>query len=172
MLLGCTLALASPAHAEVASEAAIKTAYLYNFAKFTEWPSAAFINSTAPLNLCIIGRSELGGQVSSLEGKSAQGHDISIKRINSLNEGNECHILLVANIERRQLSDLTHSLSKTPILTVSDLEGFASMGGMLGLITVDERVQFEANPDAARKAGLKISSQLLSLARIAKETSR
>lgn len=171
-MLGCIIALTSSAHAEAASEAAIKTAYLYNFAKFTEWPSSAFASSNAPLNLCVLGRSELGGQVSSLEGKPAQGHDISIKRINSVSEGNDCHILLVANIERRLLSEITHGLSKTAILTVSDLDGFASSGGMLGLITVDERVQFEANPDAARKAGLKISSQLLSLARIAKETSR
>jgi hypothetical protein len=59
-------------------------------------------------------------------------------------------------------------LNGAGVLTVGDTEGFTEAGGMINLTIVDQRVHFEINPDAARRAGMKISSKLLSLAKIVK----
>ena len=89
-----------------------------------------------------------------------------------MHEGNlkECHVAYIAESEDRRLPQLLRAMRKLPVLTVSDIDGFAEAGGMLALVQNDDRLQFEVNRDAATLAGLRLSSQLLKLARTVRET--
>ena len=170
--LALILGLASEAHAQsAASEAAVKAAFVYNFAKFTSWPSASFATGQSPLVLCVIGTLEaaLAQAFDSVDGKTAQARPIRLKRAPKRDELASCHILYIADGDTRRPADLVRPLAQRAVLTVSDAEGFAEGGGMIGLVHVEDRIQFEINVEATQHAGLTLSSQLLRLARIVKD---
>jgi hypothetical protein len=52
------------------------------------------------------------------------------------------------------------------VLTVGDHDDFATTGGVIHFTRENYRVRFEINVRAAERAGLRISSKLLQLARI------
>lgn len=154
-----------------ASEAAVKAAFVYNFAKFTQWPGAAFGGAQAPLVLCVPAmlESALAQAFGAVDGKSAQGRTIRVRRVARGDELASCHIVYVSDSDARRGVEALRSLGGRPVLTVSDAEGFAETGGMIGLVYVEDRIQFEINVEATEHAGLKLSSQLLRLARIVKD---
>ena len=167
--LAMLLLYAAAGAAQGLSEMEVKAAYLFNFAKFVEWPPGAFAASHAPLVLCIPGRSALGGALAALEGKSAQGHELRTRREVRPDDLKSCHILFVPEADSASAAELLRKAGTLPVLTVGEQDQFAARGGVIGLVAGDERVRFEINPDAANRAGLKISSQLLRLATLVQE---
>lgn len=147
-------------------EALVKTAFIYNFAKFTEWPASAFASPQAPLVLCLLGD---GPPLQALDGKSVQAHALQVRRGIRLADAGGCHMLFVAESEARRLTEVLHAVAAQNVLTISDIDDFADAGGVIGLFLMDNKVQFEINVDAANRANLRISSQLLKLARIVRE---
>ncbi len=147
----------------------IKAAYLFNFAKFVEWPSAVFADTSSPLILCILGKDPFNASLDSIKGKTVRKRELFIKRVTRIEDINECHMLFISKSEEKHLSEIFKKINDMHILTVADLEGFAHRGGMINLITVRNKVHFEINVDAARRAELKISSKLLKLSKIVKE---
>ncbi|MBK5964314.1 hypothetical protein CCR95_09500 [Thiocystis minor] len=163
-LLLAWLATLAPALAQV-EEAELSAAYLYNFSKFVHWPAAALSDSSKALVLCVYGRSGSAGEaIGALDGKFAQGHRIRVERHARGDALNDCQIVYVSDSERPYLSPLLRALANQPALTVSDIPGFVSAGGMIGLVMVDSRLRFEINRQSAEAAGLSISSQVLKLA--------
>ena len=75
-----------------------------------------------------------------------------------------CHMVYLGMGEITRIKSILAELKNQPVLTVSDSEGFAAVGGMLGLVKKDERLKFEVNQTAARISGLKLSSKLMQLA--------
>jgi hypothetical protein len=148
--------------AEQMSEYSVKAVFLYNFTKFTQWPQSG--QSTA-FELCVMGADPFGDALATIEGKQAQGRELHVKRNVSLEEAKTCQVLFINEPEQSRLGTLLRRLEKVPVLTVGDTDGFAEAGGMIGLLMDDNRVQFEVNLKAVDKAGIKISSQLLKLAR-------
>ena len=157
------------ASALAADEYAIKAAYLYNFAKFVEWPPSAFTGDDAPLHICIINDNPFGDALASLRGKTVGSHAVSVQALPSHSDGSGCHIVFISRSQEPRLRNLLATFSKRPALTVSDIEDFAQRGGIIGLIEVEQRIQFAINLAAMRRAGLKLSSQLLKLAIIVDE---
>jgi len=104
-----------------------------------------------------------------IEGKPVQGRDVKIKRNPTAAEAGDCNILYVGDEEPRRAQGALQAVRNSPVLTVSDAEGFADTGGVIGLVYADNRIQFEVNLAAAQRAGLKIASQVLKLARAVKE---
>ncbi len=147
----------------------IKAAYLYNFAKFVEWPSEVFDDASSPLILCILGKEPFNDSLDTIKGKTIRERELVIKRFTRVEDINECHILFISTSEEKHLSRIFKKINDMHILTVADLEGFAHRGGMINLITVGNKVHFEINVDAAQRAELQISSKLLKLAKIVKE---
>jgi hypothetical protein len=154
-----------------ASEAAVKAAFVYNFAKFTEWPQAAFASPQAPLVLCVPANLEasLGQAFAGVDAKTAQARSIRLRRIGRGDDLGGCHIVYLNESDSRRNADALRALAGRPVLSVSDAEGFAEAGGMIGLVYVDNRIQFEINVEATQQAGLSLSSQLLRLARIVRD---
>lgn len=141
-------------------EAAVQAAFVLNFAKFTEWPPASQPARQGAMLLCQFGmREELTQAFRALEGRPLQGVPIQWRKVNRLDEARACHVLFIAEsgLSLVQLGGL-------PVLTVSDLPGFAQQGGVIGLVRQSGRLRFEVNRAVAQTAGLRLSADLLSLA--------
>lgn len=154
-----------PLQAQALSEGQIKAAFLYNFAKYIEWPAEAFAAKEASFSMCLVGRDSLGASLDSFEGKTVHGRTVVVRRIASTSEDfRGCHILFVSESEQRRVTSLVRS-NQAALLTVSDIDGFIDMGGGIGLLNAEERIQFEVNLGVLQRASLRASSQLLRLAR-------
>lgn len=169
MLLAAMTGLPLAMSALAADEYAIKAAYLYNFAKFVEWPPRSFTTDGDPLRICVIGDNPFGDALTSLGGKAVGSHAVAVQVLPAHSEAPGCHIVFINRSQQLRLKTLLTVFSKRPVLTVSDIEDFAQQGGVIGLIEVEQRIHFTINLAAMRRAGLKLSSQLLKLAIIVDE---
>lgn len=149
------------------TDTAVQTLFLYNFAKFVEWPEKAFASQRSPITLCIYGDtpSDIRQALAAVEGKMVHGREVKSRRSVPLAELGECRIVFVPGSETRWLSEVLRVAHAANALTVSDMDDFVDMGGGIGLLTVDQQIRFEFNLDATRAAQLKVSAQLLKLAR-------
>ncbi len=150
---------------EVASDAQVKAAFLVNFAKFLEWPPEAFPGRDAPLTLCATGRGPVGAALSAYERRVVQSRELRVRRSVTPEDLRGCHMLYVGESEERQMLQILRSAAGLPLVTVSDIDGFADAGGTIGLVDAEQRVQFEVNIASAQRANVRVSSQLLRLAR-------
>ena len=148
------------------SEYGVKAAFLYNFAKFVEWPEESFKDDSSTLNLGILGVDPFGPVLDVLKDKMVKGRKITIKRSKNMEDLKGCHMLFISASEKGNLKQILNALRDSNVLTVSEVERFANHGGIVNFIRVDNKIQFEINPEAAQRNKLKISSQLLRLARI------
>ena len=147
-------------------EHAVKTAFLYNFAKFVDWPPESFKNEAAPFVLGIVGADPFGPALETLKDKTVKGRKLVIRKLSRLENLEDCQIVFISGSEKGSLRPILSTLKNHNILTVSDIDRFASQGGMIGLVTVGNNVNFEINLDAVQQSKLKFSSQLLKLAKI------
>jgi len=162
--------LSPHARAQSVSEYQVKAAFLYNFAKFVEWPPNLFNDPRDPFVLCVAGDDPFGNLLDGIVlGKTANGHPLAVRRLRREREARSCQILFVSSSERNRLRPVLKSLRGASVLTVGETDGFAQEGGMINLTLEDNRVHFEINVAAAERAGLKISSKLLSLARVVRQ---
>ena len=161
ILAGATL----QAEPDPTLEHRVKAAFLYNFAKFVDWPTNAFADADAPLVIGIFGD---GSMVQALEqtvkGKSIGNRAIQTRRILDATRINPCQILFVAQSETQQVAQSVAAVGRAPVLLVGESPGFVAAGGAIGFASDEGRVRFEANTAAAERTGLKISSKLLRLA--------
>ncbi|MES2355273.1 MAG: YfiR family protein [Pseudomonadota bacterium] len=149
------------------SEAQVKVAFVYNFAKFTTWPSTAFSTPQSPLILCLIRTNDNAAAVfSAIEGKQAQGRTLQIKRSVRSEDLKACHILYVGDADEKSTIETLRTLGEAPVLTIADTEGFIHFGGIIELVAADSNIQFEVNLDAARHANISFSAQLLKLSKV------
>lgn len=157
-LLGLLFAL--PVMALEQDEAVVKAAFIYNFTKFVEWPAEA----EGPLQLCLIGETDsLLAALANLEGKQSQGRSIRV-RSTGHDALDGCRVIVVGASEADRLTAILGNAQRQPALTVSEIGHFADAGGMISLVVNNARVQFEINAQAAQRANLKLSAQLLKLA--------
>jgi hypothetical protein len=151
------------------SEYLLKAAFIYNIAKFVEWPPGSFETEKAPLVLCILGKDPFGYALTTIDGKMVQGRTLTVKHVDRIEELRTCHILFISSSERNKLPQEVQSLKDANVLTVGDMPNFAQNGGIINLITLDNKIHMEINVAAAEKAKLQISSKLLKLARVVNE---
>lgn len=147
------------------TEYQVKAAFLYNFVKFVEWPAPALpLNS--PVSLCVLGPDPFGGDLeSTVEGRVLNGQPLRIRRSERLEDLAACHVLFISSSERAGLASVLAALKEASVLTVGETDGFATQGGMIRLTLEENKVRFEINVHAAERARLRISSQLLRLAK-------
>uniref|UniRef100_A0A831XEJ6 YfiR family protein n=1 Tax=Geobacter metallireducens TaxID=28232 RepID=A0A831XEJ6_GEOME len=148
------------------NEYQVKLAFLINFTKFVEWPENAFADDRSPIVLGILGDNPFGSNLDSVKGKTIHGRKLIVNRFRAVDDIRGCHILFVSSSERHNLPRIAPFLRQSGILSVGDMEKFAQKGGVINFVVENNRVGFEINLEAGRRAGLRISSKLLSLARI------
>jgi len=159
------------------SEYLIKAGFIYNFAKFVEWPSTAFAEPDSPIVIGVLGTDPFGDIINHVvEGKKIGTRGFVIRRfkwskeLKDSKDFKECRILFVSSSEKLHFEEIVDAVKGLPILTVGETPGFAERGGMIRLMLEDNRVRFEVNVDAAHDGNLNISSRLLTLARIISPT--
>jgi hypothetical protein len=154
------------AQSQTAGEYQIKAAFLYNFAKFIEWPPGDFGDASGPLRICVFGQDPFGQELRDITSeKIVNGHKLLIMPVIDLQLARSCHILFIASSEKTQLKRILEILQGSSALTVGDTKGFVEQGGMINFVLENDRVRFEVNHKAAEQAGLKISSKLLNVAK-------
>ncbi|MDO8926025.1 MAG: YfiR family protein [Sideroxyarcus sp.] len=141
----------------------VKSAYVFNFIKFVEWP-AQEIRAGDKVRLCVIGDDGLHASLIALDGRKVGEYELQVRRSTDPVNLSICHVLFIGAQERRRLVPIIKSLDSAHVLTVSDIPGFAERGGGIGLLHHDDRMLFEVNLASTKKAGLRLSGQMLNLA--------
>jgi hypothetical protein len=173
-ILLCGVLLAGGRHAKGAdapsggpSEYQIKAAYLYYFSTFVSWPPEALSDGTGALVIGVLGDDPFGDALDkTMQGKTVNGRRLVVKRFDDVKAARESHILFISSSERNQISYVLGALADHPVLTVAEIDQFAVRGGQIGFRMEDRKVRFDINSDAAQRARLKLSSQLMKLGRI------
>jgi hypothetical protein len=144
----------------------VKAAFLYNFAKFVEWPARAFPNSRSPISLCILGKDPFGDALDTIRGKIVKGRKLVIMHAMRVEDLGKCHMVFICSSEEESMSHILNFIKYPNVLTIGDMDNFARHGGIINLVKKGKKIKFEINVEAAQETGLKISSKLLKLARI------
>jgi hypothetical protein len=166
-LVLCLLSCGATAQVEHADEDQVKAAYLYNFAKFVEWPAASFSGTGDPTIICSIGDERLAEILQqTVNGKHANGRPVEARPISREEQLKSCHILLIAFRDKERIGQMLLGAQSRNLLTVGQGEEFTRLGGMINLVRKETNIELEINPKAAESAGLKISSRLLAVSRI------
>jgi len=152
---------------DVASDVAVKAAFIYNFAKFAEWPA---LLPGAPIVVCIVGDVRIAAAlVETVRGQNISGHALEVWRPQDTTGWRVCHVLFIAEAETRRAADGLGGIKTLPVLTVSDSKGFAQAGGIIETYVEGGRMRFAINVDAAERSGLHLSSRLLGLAKVIRD---
>jgi hypothetical protein len=161
---------ALPAQVRPSSEYELKAAFLFNFAKFVDWPPNTFAEPKDPFTVCVLGTDPFGGALDdALRGKFIAEHPVSVTRVKRVADIIRCQILFVSAPESHHLPEVLVKLRGDCVLIIGETDDFASSGGVIQFTLEDNRIRFLINPDAADRAGLKISSKLLALAKIVRD---
>ena len=161
--------LAGPARAS-SVEYRVKAAFLYNFTKFVEWP-ANDEKKEKPFRIGILGKDLFGGEMEALAGKAVNDRLLEIQRFPGWDDrAATCDILFISSSEEKNLPEILRRLNRVPVLTVGDTVGYAARGLMINFFMEDNKVRFKINLKQAKQAGLQISSRLLKLAVILKDS--
>jgi hypothetical protein len=171
LLLGACVQPLQAGDAPPASEYQIKAAFIYNFAKFVEWPPGAFPLQDSPIILAVLGDDAVGRDLNAINGKVVGSHPIQVRYVRFSPTLQECHILLVLPSQGMELPAIIQTIQTRNVLTICNgARNFASVGAIINLVkTPQDKIRFEINVDAAKRAGLKIESPLLNLAKIVRE---
>jgi hypothetical protein len=145
----------------------VEAVFLFNFSQFVEWPPQAFPDPSSPIIIGVLGADPFGAALDDVvRGEVVTGRPLMVRRFQHIEQLTDCHILFVSRSERARLQAIVEMLKGRSILTVSDVEGFASEGGIIGFVLVDNKVRLRVNLQAAHEAGLTLSSKLLRPAQI------
>ncbi len=145
-------------------EYTVKAAFVYNFARFTQWPDAAFQDAASPIQLCVLGQDPFDGALNSIAGKTIGSRELLVSYPIWASEVRGCHILFISESAGARLTEIVTYLDGSPVLTIGDSPDIARSGGIIGLENVENRIRFQVNLDAARRSGLRLSSRMLDLA--------
>jgi hypothetical protein len=157
--------------AEESNESQVKAAFVYNFTQFVQWPNHSLTYGEPKMSLCALGDDPLANTLDLLRGKNTSGGPLSVMRITRVEDAGQCQILYIGKSERDQARNILKGIG-AGVLTIGEMDHFASSGGIINFVIVGNRVSFEINTDAAERARLKISSHLLKLAKIVKDDSK
>jgi hypothetical protein len=152
----------------------LRAAFIHNFLKFAQWPADMAEKEHGELVLAVIGEGPIASTMKDfLDGKDVRGQRLRVRSFANVSSwyfsrSEPCHALFVAPVAKSEWGRLREELAGRPVLTIAEFPGFCTTGGMLNLFEHADRIRFEANPDAAGQAGLKLRAELLKLATILK----
>jgi hypothetical protein len=158
-LLGGRPALAAPTAQQV------EAVFLFYFSQFVAWPPQTFADARSPIVIGVLGEDPFGSALDeAVAGERVNGRSVVVHRLQSVGEATGCQILYISSSEAARLPQILGALKGHDVLTVSDLDHFAESGGMIRFVLINEHVRLQINAQAARAAGLTVSSKLLSAA--------
>lgn len=160
-------AIAAAASPPPKSEYELKAAFLYNFAKFIDWPPRSFERPDAPMVFCVLGDDPFGPILAGIAREDqVMSRQIALRRADQPDQLGGCHVVFVRPAAEVHLPELLRQAAARHVLLVGESSGFAERGGGIGLFVEQNRVRFAVNVAAIERAGLKVSSKLLKVARV------
>jgi hypothetical protein len=155
------------AQAAPVREYQIKAVFLFNFLQFIEWPPTAFADDRTPLRIGVLGDDPFGPALEqAIRDESIQNRRLVVARSHRVEDLKDCHLVFISQSESRRIDAILAQLNERPVLTVSEIQGFAQHGGIIAFYHDGKKVRFEINPATAQRLGLKMSSELLRLGRV------
>lgn len=155
--------------AQPVDEYEVKAAFLARFASFVEWPADS---ATGPLCIGIVGEDPFGRILDqAVSAKNLLGRPVTIKRLRANQRWEGCQVLFLSASEAKRIPSILSRVAPGT-LTVGESPGFCESGGVIAFEMVENLVRFEINLEAAERAQLKISSKLISVARVARREGR
>lgn len=166
-LLTVFLWAGSAASGAAPSEYQVKAVFLFNFSQFVEWPQQAFSADDAPFVIGVVGQDPFGQHLdAAVRGENVMGHPLVVKRFRKAADVEACQILFISATEPGELDRILASLSGRAILTVSDIDRAAERGAVIQFSNDRNKLRLRINVEAAKAAGLTLSSKLLRPAEI------
>lgn len=169
LVFGAAMGLSADARGQgsAPSEYQMKAAYIYNFAKFVEWPAKALPKGDSSLVIGILGTDPFDGILdATVRDKKIDSHPLVIRRIESLQDAKSCQILFIGSSEKKRWPEISAALAGASVLTVSEnWDRFIPDGGIVYLFIDNNKICFDINDDAAKRAGLTVSSKLMQLSK-------
>jgi YfiR/HmsC-like len=166
--LALTLAMPAAIPAPAANEYEVKAAFLFNFTLFVDWPQSS---ASGPFCIGIDGPDPFAGALDeAVKGRSAGGHAIAVKHFKPGEESVACEIVFISGADVKKMRAALGRLQHNAVLTVGEGPGFCHSGGVIAFEVEDNKVRLDINPEAAQRARLQISSKLLSLATLVRDT--
>lgn len=157
------------ADAQDVTEVTLKGAFLFNFARFTEWPADALHPDTA-VSACVLGDRAVGDAFAkTVKGKQLGGRNIAVTNIAPDGLIPPCHLLYLSGVAESRIAQIVSTLRDTPVLTVSDSDTFTKRGGIVQFFVESGKMKFRINSRSAKRARLQLSSRLLALAEVVDE---
>src|ERR1700736_411185 len=148
-----------------APEYQVKAVFLFNLVQFVQWPAQAFPAPGTHLVIGVLGEDPFGGYLNeTVRGARVNNRPLVVQRYRRVSEIKTCHVLFVSRSGAESLEQVFAALRGRSVLTVGDAEDFIARGGMIRLVTENNKIRIRINLDAVRAAGLTISSKLLRLA--------
>jgi hypothetical protein len=157
---------AARADSALPREYLIKAAFLYNFAKFIQWPDAAFYGPQTPFKIAVIGDVDFGAALATIQNKTINSRRIVIDQLEATNGLEQYHLVFLSRSQMENIDQILSQLDGKPVLTISDAKDFSRMGGIIQLYEKDNKIRFNVNMEPAERSQLKISSKLLKLAQV------
>ena len=154
---------AEKAKSAAAAEYQVKAAFLFNFAKFVEWPPNSFPDANTPFVIGVLGQDPFGSYLDeTVRGEHVNGRQLTVHRYRSLTDIKNCQVLFISRSESQRLVQIVANLKYRKILIVTDADGGAD-GVMIRFINEGNKIRFKIDVQAAKAANLTISSKLLRL---------
>jgi hypothetical protein len=166
-LLLLSLVARGVAAAPAPTEEQVKAVFVFNFSHFVEWPPQTFASPGDPFIIGVLGEGTFGSRLEeAVQGEKIDQHVLTVRRFHSIADVKDCQILYIDKTQIGQLRQIIASLGHRSTLTVADAEKSAERGVMMQFVTESNRIRLRINVEAAREAGLTISSKLLRPAEI------
>jgi YfiR/HmsC-like len=165
--MSCICAQAgAPQSSATPSQAEIRAAFVFNFAKFTEWPPPAFAESTTPLAVCFLGADDVRSAFQTISmGKTVNGRPVVVREAKSSADIHDCQIVYVDPPSPGVIPGVLKNARQCSALAIGTSEDFLARGGMIKLVVENNRMRFDVNVGAAGRIKIRLSSKLLALAR-------
>jgi hypothetical protein len=145
----------------------VKAAFLFQFLSYVDWPEPSFKDGGSPFVIAVLDADDVHADLQQLvQGRTAQGRPVEVRQVYGAGSLKGVHLLFVGRGDAAVLPELA---GKKGLLVVSEAEGALDRGAMVNFMRVGDHVRFQVCPDAAERAGLKISSRMLSVAQFVKQ---
>jgi len=145
----------------------VKALFVVNFLSFTGWPPSKLGPAPARLVIAVVGDPDFAALITAVAaGRDVAGHPIVVKAVQAPEGALDAHLVFIAGSQARNVPSILRALAGAEVLTVGDTDGFAQEGVAINLYTFDSRVRIEVNSTAAARAGLRLSANLMRLARV------
>lgn len=145
------IACSEPCHAQApaAAEYDVKAAFIYNFAKFVEWPDGTFNDSQSQIVLCAYGKNNVETAFNAIRGKQARGRTVVVRFNDEIDDLKSCNIIYISSSDKRRAASVLESVRGMSILTIGETPDFVQHGGVISFTSKENKIRFEINPQAA-----------------------